>query len=577
MDFTMFRKHTKHLQETLFGFRNDLPKKQQQELDTSEESKFYELIFCNINEEDFACLYSEADSRPNAPVNALVSSLILMQKRSYTYEEFFKNLHFNLLTKTAFGLQQIDEIPFCPATLFNFQNRLSKYHTETDENLLEKAFDNLTLDQIKELKIKTDIQRTDSFFAASNIRNYTRLQLFVEVLIRLSRILDDTDYAYFKELLKPYVKNTSDNYIYKLKASDIPHHLEKIGAVYFRLYEQLRTKYSEDPVFNIFERVYKEHFMVKNKKVTVKSSDELTSNSLQSPDDIDATYRDKNGKKSKGQLINIFETAHPENPVNLINDVSVRANNVGEDKILHDRIDKVKEKTPPLDELHFDGAYGSSNNDKKLEELQITQVQTAIKGRTARVEIQIERINKNQYKVSCPYQSALSKKCRKREKSIFNLDICSTCPLSSECPTITAKKVRVYYFTKSDYLKKKRLNRINNIPKNRRKLRNNVEATVAEFTRKMPNKKLKVRGYFKTAVFAYTAAIAINFGRIFRYAAEIPKKPDNTPFTFIYFVKEQCLSLINSFKSFLFLKYYQNYLKFKSIVLNKYPFSNLAF
>lgn len=573
----MFRKNTTHLQETLFGFRADLQEKQQHELDKSEESKFYEIIFCNIDEEDFECLYSETDSRPNAPVNALVSSLIVMQKRSYTYEEFFKNLNFNLLTKTALGLQQIDEIPFCPATLFNFQNRLSAHYAQTGENLLEKAFDRLTLDQVKELRLKTGIQRTDSFFAASNIRNYTRLQLLVEALIRLFRILDDSDREYFKELLEPYVKNTSDKYIYKLKASDIPHHLEKIGAVYFRLYEKLSAQYSENPVFQIFERAYKEHFNVEDNKLTVKKPGELTSNSLQSPDDIDATYRNKNGKKSKGQSINIFETAHPENQINLITDVSVHANNVNDEQILHERIDTLKEKTPDLDELHTDAAYASAENDKRLEELNVMQVQTAIRGPTASVEIDIERIDKNRYKLSCPKQSVLSKPCRKREKARFDPAICSTCALSSGCPTLNAKEARVYYFTEEDYLKKKRLNRINNIPEERRKLRNNVEATVAEFIRKMPNKKVKVRGFFKTAVFAYTAAIAINFGRIFRYAAEIPKKPVQTAFALTYFVKEQCLSSIHLLKSILFAKYQQNYSKFKLILLKKYRYSNLAF
>ena len=57
----MFRENTKHLQQNLFEFRNDLPKKLQKKLDESKESKFYELIFCNIKEEDFECLYSETD------------------------------------------------------------------------------------------------------------------------------------------------------------------------------------------------------------------------------------------------------------------------------------------------------------------------------------------------------------------------------------------------------------------------------------------------------------------------------------------------------------------------------------
>lgn len=574
----MFRKNTKHLQETLFGFRDNLQKKQRQELDKSEESRFYEIIFRNINEEDFECLYSETDSRPNAPVNALVSSLILIQKKSYTYEEFFNNLHFNLLTKTALGLPQIDNIPFCPATLFNFQNRLNAHYVQTGENLLEKAFDRLTLNQIKELKIKTDIQRTDSFFAASNIRNYSRLQLLVEVLIRLSRVLNERDSAYFEELLEPYVGSTSENYIYKLKASDIPHRLKEIALLYYILNKKLRAKYySGQSAFQIFKRVYKEQFTVKSKKASPKNPDELTSSSLQSPDDIDATYRNKNGKKSKGQSINIFETAHPENQINLLTDVCARANNVNDDKILHERIDTLKEKIPDLEELHTDAAYGSSGNDKKLEELQVTQVQTGIKGPAAAVEIQIERINKQCYQVGCPHQRVFSKPGKRREKACFDLNVCSVCPLSGNCPAIKSKNARTYYFTEKDYLRKRRLSRINQIPAERRKLRNNVEATVAEFTRKMPNRKLKVRGYFKTALFAYTAAIAINFGRIFRYAAEIPKKPVKSAYALVCFFKEQCQFLINLFKSVLYPIFQQNHSKLKSIKLNNHPNPNLAF
>jgi len=553
----MFKNNVKHLQESLFGFHTTLPKKQQKELLMSEEYKFYELIFCNIIEEDFACLYSKTDSRPNAPVNALVSALILMQKRSYTYEELFRNIGFNLLTKTALGLKDINDIPFCPATLFNFQNRLAKHYSLTDENLLEKAFDNLTSEQIDELDIKTDIQRTDSFFAASNIRNYSRLQLLVEMLIRLNRILDEDDREYFKELLEPYIKKTSEKYIYNLKSADIPHHVDKIADIYYRLFFQLDVKYSNNPVFKTFQKVYKEHFKVKNEKIIVKKPEELKSNSLQSPDDIDATYRNKNGKKSKGQSINIFETANPDNQINLITDVSVQPNNVNDDKILNERIEKVKEKTPDIEELHSDAQYGSSDNDEKLEDLLITQVQTAIKGKTASVEIQIEQVTENQFKVSCPYQTALSRRSRKREKTEYDLEICSKCPQSSDCSTIKMKRFRVLYFTHKDYLKKKRLNSINKIPENRRYLRNNVEATVCEFTRKMPNKKLKVRGYFKTTVFAYTVAIAINFGRIFRYIHKNGIQSTQNANIFCFYVKERFLSIFKIY-FFALLKIFQS-------------------
>ena len=79
---------------------------------------------------------------------------------------------FDLRTKAALGLSRIEEKPFSRATLFNFQNRLLEYEQKTGINLLEKVFDNLTAEQLKELKIKTDIQRSDSTLISSNIRNY---------------------------------------------------------------------------------------------------------------------------------------------------------------------------------------------------------------------------------------------------------------------------------------------------------------------------------------------------------------------------------------------------------------------
>lgn len=516
----MFRKNENHLQKDIFSFQEALPKTQQKLLYKSEEYKFYELIFCNIDEEIFKCLYSEVESRPNAPINTMVASLVLKERNDWSYTELFKQIGFNLLTKTALGLNQIDEIPFCQSTLFYFQNKLNDHYIKKGENLLEKVFDKLTSGQLKELKIKTNIQRTDSFLAASNIRSYSRLQLLIEVVLRLYRIFSEEDKERFTELLKNYRRQSSSNYIYGLKGSELPQQIEKIGDIYYQLRHQIGQEYQESKEFQIFERVYQEHFSEEKEKLKVKKSEELSSSCLQSPDDIESTYRNKNGKSSKGQSINIVETVNTENEIELINDVTVKANNINDDKILNERIDKLKEKTPDIDELHFDGAYGSEDNDKKFEQLGITPVQTAIKGRKSKVSIGITKKEEGRYEVSCPYQNVEAVLSAKKYKAEFELSICNNCPLSSKCPTIKNKHFRTYNFTEEDYLKNKRHNSINQIPKERRKLRNNVEATVAEFKRKLHNGKLKVRGYFKTLIFAFTMAISINFGRIYRHLAK---------------------------------------------------------
>lgn len=93
----MFRPNTKHTQTNIFGYTNWISPMMARELQASEEQKFYELIFCNIKEEDFAILYSEIDSRPNAPINCLVGALLLQNKHRLTYEKLFDNIKFNLL------------------------------------------------------------------------------------------------------------------------------------------------------------------------------------------------------------------------------------------------------------------------------------------------------------------------------------------------------------------------------------------------------------------------------------------------------------------------------------------------
>ncbi len=520
----MFRKNTSHLQQSLFGIVSQLPEAKLKKLKKSKEYDFYRLVFCKINEKDFAVLYSDTSSRPNAPVNSLVASIILMYHNNWTTEQLFDRIDFDLLTRTALGLDSLEETPFCPATFFNFQNRLLAHFSQTGENLLEVVFDSLTRQQLKTLKIKSDIQRSDSFMAMSNIRSYSRTQLLIEMLIRLHRTLSDEDKLRFKELLNPYIKQSSGQYIYNLQRSEIPHELEKLGRLYHRLYEALKDSYQDFEVFGIFERVYTEHFTIIDDKITVKPNKELKCSMLQSPDDIDATYRKKQGRHYRGQSVNVTETANPDNDVNLLTDVAVYSNDTDDSKILKDRLDPIKAKTPDLNELHTDGAYGSEDNDKKMEELQISHVQTAVRGRKAEVSMKIEEASEEQYTVKCPHQSVRSEKARKRYKACFDMKICKQCSLSEHCPAKEQSNKRTYYFDRSDYLLGKRNRNIQSLPPERRKLRPNVEATVKEFTKPLNHKgKLKIRGLFRTMVYAHAMAISINFGRVWRY---MTKKAD---------------------------------------------------
>ncbi len=60
----MFVKNDKHSQKSLFYIYN---------VASTKVKKFYKYIFSKIDEDKFSVLYSEKGSRPNIPVNILVS------------------------------------------------------------------------------------------------------------------------------------------------------------------------------------------------------------------------------------------------------------------------------------------------------------------------------------------------------------------------------------------------------------------------------------------------------------------------------------------------------------------------
>ena len=79
------------------------------------------------------------------------------------------------------------------------------------------------------------------------------------------------------------------------------------------------------------------------------------------------------------------------------------------------------------------------------------------------------------------------------------------------------KSSRTFYFSHADYLANRRRNALWEIPPERRKIRANVEATVKEFYKPLNHKgKLPYRGRFRTELYAFSMAIAINFGREWR-------------------------------------------------------------
>jgi hypothetical protein len=526
----MFRKNESHRQRDMFGRENyGLSEAKYKEALKSREYRFYEEVFCRIDEGIFEPLFAGGWGRPNAPLNSMVAAMILREVRHCTYAELFRSLDFDVLTRMAIGLTDMSETPFCPATLFNFQDRLVHYERGGGPNLFEQLFHSITGDLLERFGVDASIQRCDSFAAMSNIANYGRVRLLVEVLLRLYRVLEASDREKVDSILQPYTSQSSDNYVYRMNPADLPRELAQLSEIYVRVFDLLGDSYAEDPVYRMFKRVMVEQFEIRGDgDVRVRRPKEIGSGSLQSPDDSEATFSMKSGKKQKGYKVNIAETATPKNELNLINDVSVQPNNVHDGTMLAERMDVIKEHTPELNEMHTDGGYGGSVLDPKMSEHKVLHVETGSKMGKARVNMIYYSTDDDGYQVSCPLQTSPAGRTRKRWKADFNNEICGGCPHREQCPTVQHRRKRTLYFDESWAKASIRSRNIELIPEDRRKLRANVEATVDEFTGCFNHKgKLRVRGLARSTLQILAAALAINFGRVFRFRSRngLPRTP----------------------------------------------------
>lgn len=520
-DRAVFRPNETHRQQDVFGLESWLPRHTWELLKESQEYAFYEEIFCRIPESLFAELYdSSAATRPNAPVNRLVGALILQHMRDWTFEELMDRLAFDLKVRAALGLWTLEETAFCRATLFNFQKRVREHMGKTGRDIFECVFDLLTQEQLERFGLKGEVQRCDSTQVGSNIRAFTRIELLVEVVLRMWRTLGEAGQARHAERFAVYTKaKTSGQFLYRLRKSEYDATLERLGEFYAWMVEALKAEYGESEIHRIVCRLFAEHFTRVEEKIAVRAGKEIGSDSLQSPDDLDATYREKDGESFHGFVLHATETADPENPLQLVTDVVVEPNNRDDSRILHDRLPAMKEKTPELAEVHTDATYASEDNDRLEAELGIAHVQTAIRGHLSPAPIHIEKDEDDLYRIRCFAGHVVKgEPTPTRFKAAFQAETCVGCPFAGPCPGQNmACGGRTHYFTEADRLRQERHQRLRELPEERRTLRANVEATVRQFNAPLRNGKLRTRGLHAAGRYGFLRAAGINFGRIYRH------------------------------------------------------------
>jgi hypothetical protein len=543
----MFRANERHLQQPLFGDLDSLPEKHRARLAESWAGVFYREFFCRLDEKPFAVLYSDEASRPNIPVNVLVGLEALKAGFGWSDAEMYDAFSFDVQVRYALGYRNLGEGDFELRTMYNFRQRLMEHLVKTGENLLDQAFVQITDEQIRSFQLKTHQLRMDSTQIASNIRQMTRLQLLVEVLQRVHRMLNEADQARYAEQFAPYVQGSSGQYAYHLRGTETGSHLQAIGALMHRLLTELAPTYADDPVYQMLQRVFQEQFTLTEGTVLAIPGSEVRPNHLCSPDDPEATYCRKGSAEYEGYVTNVTETCAPENAFQLIVKVQTASNTTSDSKLLVEAIAELKERTA-VETLYNDATFCSRAADQALREHGITQVPTGLRGQRPHphklnlADFQIHLTGDGRpTQITCPQGQTVtvqSGRSPTNHKAHFAASVCRACPLQARCLTHVIKQDqrRSLYFTPYQIQSAQRRQRYQAYRQGPTNPRAAIEATIGGVKHPFSDDQLPVRGRFRVATLMLGSAILFNVRRIQRYlqgwyAGSLGKQttPDGSP------------------------------------------------
>jgi hypothetical protein len=542
----MFRKNTKHQQPALISAASELPGKQRKRLENSWAGAFYKEFFSRIDEQSFAVLYSEKDSRPNVPVNVLVGLEALKAGFGWSDQEMYEHFCYDLQVRYAVGYDRLGDGDFEIRSLYYFRERLSKYNAEQGINLLEKAFEKITDAQIMDLKVRTGMQRMDSTQIASNIVSASRLRLLVEAVQRVERVLNEADRARLSETFAPYIQDSAGHYTYRVKGKQAQQeHLQQIGQTIHALLQELKSAYATELAYQVLGRIFAENFNLLESGPRAKENTEITSACLQSLDDLEASYRTKGSGHYKGYVANITETCDPENEIQLITKVQVAPNNVDDGQLLAEALPNLKERTA-VEIMITDGGYGSEVSDDALQEQEVTLIQTAIRGvqpsadKFSLSDFVIEQNEKGEPNwLTCPQGHSVPVLAGRTTgwQVRFDPSLCSACPFQEKgrCRTQPQKRDPRYLLTFTTHEMRAAQRRKNYLAHqaHSHNLRSAVESTVRSVKHPFPAGKLPVRGQFRVTCMAIASAATTNVRRIQRYLiskrkqAEAAKSPQS--------------------------------------------------
>ena len=501
----MFRKSNTKPQLDIFGnVSSILPEKALRTLNDKDNwhNQFYEHIFISIDESIYKVLFHDTFGAPNAPIRILISMMILKDAFSWSDSQLFEESQFNVLVRSALGLMNMNDPLPVESTYYLLRKRIYEYQKQSGEDLMSKTFSQITSKQIKEFNVSGRLIRMDSKLFGSNIALFSRyeiihhsLSIFYKSLNKFAKTrLERID----REELENLMKEESSKTVYRSTREELKERLKPIGILAYKVLNLFVDQKTD--LYELLQRVFNEQYKVlEDLQIELRPKEEITSSSVQSPDDTDCAYKNKNNQQVKGYSVNITETCSDDNNLNLITSVIVDKANTPNTEFVQPAIEETIAITgQDVEKVFADGAFQSPDNDEFCKD--IDMVFTGLQGFESKYDLELtsEGLFVTDTKTGECQNATLVKKNKNSKEDRWRI--------------ITPKGN--YYFgqqaIRASMMRKKMKAR----PLEELRKRNNVEATIFQLGLNLRNKKSKYRGLFKQKIWTYCRCLWINLVRI---------------------------------------------------------------
>ena len=478
-------------------------------------NQFHDQIVMRIDETIFSILFNNTTGAPNSSIRTLVGMMILKESFVWSDSQLFEHCRFNLLVRSALGLFNMNDPLPVESTYYLLRKRMYDHQKQNGEDLMGKAFVQITSGQIKEFDVNGRSIRMDSKLIGSNIALFSRYEIIHQTLCIFFKTLDNaaksTLSATDLEQLEKLVIEEPLKTVYRSTREEIKGRLQPIGIISYKLLTLFGNLQNES--FLLLRRVFNEQYKVsEDQQIELRPKEEISSSSVQSPHDPDSAYRNKGDQKVKGYSVNITETCSDEG-LNLITNVLVEKANINDTAFVEPAIQATIEVTGQLIEKVFaDGAYQSPSNDECCED--IDMVFTGIQGAESRydLEMTLEGLQVTDTKTGECMQAVLVKKQKNSKEDRWRI----------ETPN------GHYYFGQQAIRTSNMRREMKGRPLDELHKRNNVEATIFQLSVPLRNNKSKYRGHIKQKMWTCCRCLWINLVRILNFTKQICQRTFKT-------------------------------------------------